>query len=76
MNAAMAAMIALAGIGRRLHFPQQRVHLLDLEPSPRAHRAVASHGRGHVHQAPLEGQRLVPFRHVLAEIAHQRARVD
>src|SRR5438270_639866 len=68
--------VALAGIGRRLHFPQQRVHLFNLEAAPRAHRAVAGHGRGHMHEAPLERQRLVPFRHMLAEIAKKRARID
>ena len=38
-----------------------------------ADRAVAGHGGGDVHQAPLQRQRLVPFGHVLGEIAQRAA---
>ena len=68
-------MIALAGVRRRFHLAQQRVHLVGLEPPSRPHRAVARHGGGDVHQPALERQRLVPFGHVLGEIAHQRLRI-
>ena len=70
------AVVALAGIGRRLHLAQQRVHLLGLEAAAGAHRAVAGHGGGDVHQAPLERQRLVPFRHVIGEVVHEGLGVD
>jgi len=71
-----AAMVALADVRRRLHLAQERVHLLGLEPAAGAHRAVAGQGGGDVQEASFERQRLVPFRHVLGEIAHQRARID
>ena len=67
------AVIALAGIRRVFHFAQQRVHLFRLEAAAGAHRAVAGHGGGDMHQAALQRQRLVPFRHVLGEIAQQRS---
>ena len=38
------AVVALARMGRRLHLPQQLVHLFDIELAAGAHRAVASHG--------------------------------
>ena len=41
-----AAVIALAGMRRRLHFAKQRVHLGDREMAAGADRAVARHGRG------------------------------
>ncbi len=66
------AVIALAGIRRVFHLAQQRVHLLRLEAAAGAHRAVAGHGGRDMHQAALQRQRLVPFRHVLGEIAQQR----
>jgi hypothetical protein len=56
-----AAVVALAGIGRDFHLAQQRVHLLDFEAAAGAHRAVARHGGGDVHQAAFERQRFVPF---------------
>src|SRR5262249_56660410 len=67
LHVSRPAVIALAGIGCRLHFAQQRVHLLAFEAAARAHRAVAGHGRRDVHEAALEWQRLVPLRHVLGE---------
>src|SRR6266404_6864993 len=76
LHVSRTAVVALAGIGRSFHFPQQRVHLLALEPAPGAHRAVAGHGGGHMHEAALARQRLVPLRHVLGEIAHECAGVD
>src|SRR6185295_2434593 len=33
------AVVALAGVRRRFHLAQERVHLFRLEPPPRAHRA-------------------------------------
>src|SRR6478735_8056183 len=69
-------MIALAGIGRALHLAQQRVHLLRLEPSSRAYRAVTSHGGRDLHEAALERQRLVPLAHVLGEVTHEAGAVD
>ncbi len=66
------AMIALAGVRRDFHFAQQRVHLLRLQAAAGAHRAVAGHGGCDMHQPPLQRQRLVPFGHVLGEVAQQR----
>ena len=40
------AVVALAGVGRRLDLAEERVHLRRLEPPPGADRAVAGHGRG------------------------------
>src|SRR6185436_18357144 len=40
------AMVAGGRARCRLHLPQQRVHLLRLEPAAGAHRAVAGHGGG------------------------------
>ena len=71
-----AAVIALAGIGCPLHLAQQRIHLGRLEPAPGAHRAVTGHRRRDLHQAALEGQGLVPFAHMLGEVAHQAGAVD
>jgi len=70
------AVVALAGIRRVFHLAQQRVHLFRLEAAAGAHRAVAGHGGGDMHQAALERKRFVPFRHVFGEIAHQRLSVD
>src|SRR5262245_55073338 len=75
-NVSRAAMVALAGVWHFFHLAQQRVHLLGLEAASGAHRAVAGHGGGHVHEAAFERQRLVPFCHVLGEVAQQQARVD
>src|SRR5262249_19280681 len=71
-----AAVVALAGIGRCFHLAQQRVHLLRLELAAGAHRAVARHGGGDMQEPALERQGLVPFGHVVGEIAHQRGGVD
>src|SRR5215208_1334070 len=71
-----AAVVALAGIGYGFHLAQQRIHLFWLEPTSRAHRAMAGHRRRDMHQAALQRQRLVPFRHVLGEVTHQRLGVD
>src|SRR5262249_53738624 len=38
------AVIALAGIGGRLHLTQECIHLFWLQAAARAHRAVAGHG--------------------------------
>src|SRR5262249_200631 len=54
-----AAVVALAGIGRRLHLAQQRVHPLALETAAGTHRAVAGHGGRDVHEPALERQRLL-----------------
>src|SRR5262245_45337316 len=70
------AVVALAGIRHRLHLAQERVHLLGLEAAAGAHRAVAGHGGGDMHQPVLERQCLVPFRHVLGEVAHECLYVD
>src|SRR5271166_5013541 len=40
-----AAVVALAGAGRRLHGAQQRVHLLGPQGTARAHRMMAGEGR-------------------------------
>src|ERR1700739_1832796 len=71
-----AAMIALPGIRRRFHLAQQRVHLLGLEPPPGAPRAVTGHGGRDLHEPAFERQRLVPFGHVLGEIADEPGAVD
>ena len=69
-------MVALAGVRRRLHLAKQRVHLLGFQPPPGAHRAVAGHGGGDVHQPALQGKRLVPFGQMLGEVASQRRGVN
>ena len=40
-----AAVVALAGAGRRLHFAQQRVHLFRPQRAARAHGMMAGDGR-------------------------------
>src|SRR5208282_3441108 len=40
-----AAVVALAGAGRRLHRAQERIHLLRLQRPPEAHRMMAGEGR-------------------------------
>ena len=57
-------MVALAGVGRRLHLAQQRVHLLGVQPPPGAHRAVARQGAADLLQALLD-----PFRDGLLLLA-------
>src|SRR5437762_14094474 len=54
LDVGRAAVVALAGIRRRLHLAQQRVHLVGLEAAAGAHRAVARHGGGDVQEAALE----------------------
>src|SRR5215475_1468921 len=54
LHVSRPAVIALAGIGRRLHLTQECIHLFRLEAAARAHRAVAGHGRRDVHEAALE----------------------
>src|SRR5205085_5210381 len=61
LDVSRAAVIALAGIRRRLHLAQQRVHLVGLEAAAGAHRAVARHGGGDVKEAAIERQRFVTF---------------
>src|SRR5215469_6959152 len=48
------AMIALAGIGCRLHLAQERVHFLRSEAAPRPHRPVARHGGGDMQEDALD----------------------
>src|SRR5579883_1483901 len=70
------AVIALAGIRRRFHLAQQRIHFLAFEPPPGAHRAVTGHAGGDSHQPPLERQGLVPFADVVGEIADETRAVN
>src|SRR5262249_33738741 len=63
------AVVALAGVGSRLHLSQERVHFVGLESPAGAHRAVARHAGGDREQASLERQGLVPFGKVLGKIA-------
>ena len=67
------AVIALAGIGRVFHLAKQRVHLFRLEAASGAYRAMAGHGGGDMHQPAFQRQGLVPFRHMLGEVAQQTA---
>ena len=57
-----AAMVALAGVRRDLHFPQQRIHLGDRQDTAGADRAVARHGRRDMVQPLAQRQRLVERR--------------
>ena len=52
-------MVALAGMRRRLHLPQQRVHFLGIESAAGAYAAMAGHGGTDRLQPFLEGRRLV-----------------
>src|SRR5262245_32902986 len=51
-----SAVVALAGIGNRLHLAQERVHFLGFQPPAGADRAITSHGRRNVHEATLQRQ--------------------
>ncbi len=69
-------MIALAGVRRRLHLAQQRVHLVALEAAACAHRAVARHRGGDVHQRRSSGSASSHSAMCSARVPHQRLRVD
>ena len=62
-------MIALAGIGRHVHLPQKRVHVLGLEATPGPHRIVAGDGGEHMVEPVLKCQRGAPVFETVDEIA-------
>src|SRR3546814_9279034 len=70
-----AAMIALPGMGRRLHLPQQRVHLGRRQPPSGAHAAMAGHGAADLAQPLLERERSPEFGDLVGEILDQALHV-
>ena len=54
-------MIALAGMGRGFHFPQERVHLLGIKPAPRPHAHVAGERASNLFQPFLQRQGIAAF---------------
>ena len=64
-------MIALTGMGCRLHLTQERVHLLRLEPPPGPHAAMTGHGGANLRQPLLERNAIAEFAEFLGELLHQ-----
>src|SRR5487761_41891 len=65
------AVIALAGMRRRFHLAQQRVHLGLVETPSGAHAAVTGDGAADMLEPFLERQRAAEFGELVGEIAHQ-----
>ncbi len=67
-------MIALGGVGRGLHFPEQCVHLIQAHGPPGTHAAVAGHGRANRVEPRLDAAGFA-FAEFLHEIADQRLQI-
>ena len=66
-----AAVVAGTGTGRGFHLSQQRVHFVREQPAARAHRPMASHGRGDRIQTPLQRVDRVVLGDLVGEIAYK-----
>ena len=64
-------MVALARMGRDLHFPEQGVHFRDGKDAPCPHRTVAGHGCGDMVQPVAKGQRGAQLRKLGGDIVDQ-----
>src|SRR5690606_28545825 len=66
------AMIALAGMGRRLHLAEQRVHLLARQPPPGTHAAVAGERAAYRLQPLAQANSLAELGKVVGDVTDQR----
>src|SRR3546814_3863019 len=69
-----AAMVALAGMRRRLHLAEQRVHLIDREAAAGADRAVTGHRAADLFQLLLEAEGVAELGELVGEVADQPLR--
>ena len=69
-------MIALAGMGRRLHLPQKRVHFIAIEAPAGAHGTMTRHGRAHFFEAFFQRQPVAKLAEIVCKARDQSFDVD
>ena len=66
-------MIALAGMRRRLHIAQERIHFLNTQTATGAHGSMAGQSAANLFQPFFQRQPFAKLRHFFGHIAHQLA---
>ncbi len=69
-------MIALPGMRRRFHLPEQGVHFFAVQASAGSHGAMTGHGAAHVLESFFEDETVAEFRQLVGEISDQARNVD